>query len=751
MVGHRGGWGPKRTVTLGLLILVLAYLFMQAVSESLLPRLDVNLVVLNIVQIMVTMAGAIVLANGLVRLWSSWWGSARPPPTPTVTGIDKAKDILADLVTEQWRNEVIENPHPIPVPWRSTDCVELSNHPRLIVEGARTFANFTGDIAKLADDFRALECQRLIILGGPGTGKTVLAVQLLMKLLETRQLGEPVPVLLSAARWNTKQSVLDWLAECLDQDYPALHGAGLPPDTPRKLVAHGAVLPVLDGLDELPPESLAKILAPLKCAEFEQLIVTCHTAPFAAAVKEVGDVLSEAAVIEPQLIASCVAADHLEACFSAPPPHPWPRILDDLRRGAAPALAKVCSISRGLWLVRETYVEPREKPDPGTLLNLGSLRDPSALNAHLHDQLIPAVVNACPSNCNEALLFRPHSSWPAGDIRRWLTYLCHLLTLPGEDTHDVAWWHLARYAPTRLVRLAVGLVCGLVVGIGIGVIITAPVVWAAAIGIVYALVITLVTGSWFEESPGYANLQLRGRVSLLIRYLGHGLIAGLVGALVGWFISGRQPGDALKIGLISGLGYEFAVGLIAWVEDPTGTTMARSPRSTWQDDRNLTLIRMASGLAIGLMAGIIGLYAGLGPVAPLVGGLVFALLFGLMLGNHHAWLAYSLTIPHLATTGRLPRRAMDFFDDAYRLRLLRTEGPFYQFRDTELQKHLSPFPTAHTRLGKALSALTTEERVNPFTAALAELVDLQAERQASTGELITPTEWARILDRHFPR
>ncbi|MGJ6969859.1 NACHT domain-containing protein [Streptosporangium sp. G11] len=738
-------------MALGLLILGLAYLFMWVVRAVPLPKLDVNLIVLNIVQIMVTMAGVVVLANGLVRLWSSWRGSARPPPTPTVTGIDKAKDILAGLVTERWRNEVIENSQPIPVPWRSTDCVELSNHPRLIVEGARTFANFTGDIAKLADDFRALKCQRLIILGGPGTGKTTLAVQLLMKLLETRQLGEPVPVLLSAARWNTKQSVLDWLAECLDQDYPALHGEGLPPGTPKKLVAHSAVLPVLDGLDELPPESLAKILAPLKRAEFPQLIVTCRTAPFAAAVKEVGDVLSEAAVIEPQLIASRVAADHLEACFSAPPPHSWPRILDDLRRGAAPALAKVCSTSRGLWLVRETYIEPREKPDPVTLLDLGSLRDPSALNAHLHDQLIPAVVSAYPPTGNEALPFRPHFSWPAGDIRRWLTYLCHLLTLPGEDTHDVAWWHLARYAPTRLIRLAVGLVCGLVVGIGVDVITTAPVAWAVVIGIVSALVVTLATGSWFEESPGYANFQLRGRASLLIRYLRRGLIVGLLGTLVGLIMSGGTLWYALMIGLISGLGFEFAVGLLAWVEDPAGTTMARSPRSTWQNDRSLTLIRMASGLAIGLMAGVIGWIGGLGPVAVLVGGLVFGLLFGLMLGNHHAWLAYSLTIPHLATTGRLPRRAMDFFDDAYRLRLLRTEGPFYQFRDTELQKHLSPFPAAHARLRKALSALTTEERANPFTAALAELVDLQAERQASTGELITPTEWAHILDRHFPR
>lgn len=53
------------------------------------------------------------------------------------------------------------------------------------------------------------------------------------------------------------------------------------------------------------------------------------------------------------------------------------------------------------------------------------------------------------------------------------------------------------------------------------------------------------------------------------------------------------------------------------------------------------------------------------------------LLLGIMLGRHHAWLAYKLTIPRLATKGRLPLRAMAF------------QGPYYQFRHVELQHHLA--------------------------------------------------------------
>jgi hypothetical protein len=39
------------------------------------------------------------------------------------------------------------------------------------------------------------------ILGGPGAGKTTLAVQLLLRLLEVREPADPVPVLLTANGW----------------------------------------------------------------------------------------------------------------------------------------------------------------------------------------------------------------------------------------------------------------------------------------------------------------------------------------------------------------------------------------------------------------------------------------------------------------------------------------------------------------------------------------------------------------------
>lgn len=677
-------------MVVGVMFLALAALILMLVKELPLPTWGVKLQVLNIAQILATATGVIGVANGLVQL-SSWWRkSARPSPAPTPADVDKAKDTLAGLVSDQWRNETVlrslGHPEPIPVPWRSTEHEELMDHPRLIAAGSLSFPSLSDHIADMANDFRALRCRRLVIIGGPGTGKTTLAVQLLMELLRTRLPGEPVPVLLSAARWDTEihPRSHDWLTECLGMDYPALHAEGFGPDTVKTLATRGEVLPVLDGLDELPAEARTAILAALNAsmADCDQLILTCRTAQFAESVEAVGDVLTAAAVIEPSPLSTAAAAGYLRACL---PPHPhggWPGVLDALRRGAAPALAEVTATPLGLWLVRAAYIASRQDPRP--LLELGR-GDAATLNDHLCDRLIPALVGSRPPADDPAEPFRPLHSWDPEQVRRWLTYLSHLL---GGDGHDVAWWHLARYTPTRPARLAVGLACGLVVGVTLGALTRTPVA-GVVIGLAAALTVMIASRSWFTETPGYADFQLRGRLSFLVRSLKDGLIVGLLGALVGWLMSHGQPRGALMIGLLSALAFEFTVVLIRWVEYPTDTATARSPLSTWQADRNLTLIRALSGLVIGLMGGVIGLQAGISPLTALVGGLLLGLLFGLMLGSHHAWLAYKLTIPRLATKGRLPLRAMRFLDDAHRLGLLRTEGPFYQFRNIELQRHLS--------------------------------------------------------------
>jgi predicted NACHT family NTPase len=97
--------------------------------------------------------------------------------------------------------------------------------------------------------YRKLQPRRLVVTGAPGSGKTMLAVELILGLLKKRSPDAPVPVRMSAASLDTslpeESAVAAWLAKQLQQTYD------LPAATAEQLVAARMVMPVLDGLDEM--------------------------------------------------------------------------------------------------------------------------------------------------------------------------------------------------------------------------------------------------------------------------------------------------------------------------------------------------------------------------------------------------------------------------------------------------------------------------------------------------------------------
>lgn len=173
------------------------------------------------------------------------------------------------------------DPQPIPVAWQLTGKRALMDHPQLITGPHLAFSGTADDIGALAGQFRDLRSRRLII---PGTGKTTLALQLLLQLLASRADTELIPVMLSIAGWDTARHprLGHWMADQLAVIYPTLRAAEYGGQaTCGVLVEEGHILPILDGLDELPAPAGAHVVRALNDSlmEGDQLILTSRTRP----------------------------------------------------------------------------------------------------------------------------------------------------------------------------------------------------------------------------------------------------------------------------------------------------------------------------------------------------------------------------------------------------------------------------------------------------------------------------------------
>ncbi|MFE7076944.1 NACHT domain-containing protein [Streptomyces sp. NPDC057620] len=185
-------------------------------------------------------------------------------------------DRLAAVAGEQWNAEIrlrgVNNPYPLPVSWEAADPA-LSEPWELLCQialgwpggppsdvggwagGPAELAGQDGEIAEVLT--RRVPTRRLVVLGPPGSGKTVLLIRFLLGLMHERAAGDPVPMLFPLASWDPTAQPLDrWMAQRLTLDYPLL---GRPLDahdgaseSAVALVTADLVLPLLDGFDELP-------------------------------------------------------------------------------------------------------------------------------------------------------------------------------------------------------------------------------------------------------------------------------------------------------------------------------------------------------------------------------------------------------------------------------------------------------------------------------------------------------------------
>ncbi|WP_433261301.1 hypothetical protein ACQPZF_26420 [Actinosynnema sp. CS-041913] len=305
----------------------------------------------------------------------------------------------------------------------------------------------------------------------------------------------------------------------LVEDYPALRNAALfGSDAATALLTGGRVVPVLDGLDELPSGlHTAAIEALDRATRGTPFVVTCRSAEYEQAVGTGGSVLATAAVIELE------RADVTEVIgyLSAGPAGDgrWASVFAELRDAPDGHVATALSQPLISALARTVYAGDGTGPDE--LLDRSRFPDRGAVEEHVLDAFVPAAYHDHPSPPG---LHRTKARYPPGEARAWLSFLAGYLS--RRATRDLAWWELHQALP-RPWRTSIGvvlqLVSSMVCGLGIGIFAGLPVgLTAGAVG-------GLVKGALVRPPahPRRINARHRGVQGFFLRKLPAGLIIGL--------------------------------------------------------------------------------------------------------------------------------------------------------------------------------------------------------------------------------
>jgi NACHT domain-containing protein len=396
-----------------------------------------------------------------VNLWrgTPQGGEADDRTASSRERLEQWAERLAAAVEEQWRAEWrlrrLQDPYPLEVHWSPAEAW-LVDAPDDVGPAADAGDRLEG-ISAVLD---AVPARRLVVLGEPGSGKTVLAVGFVLDRIARRVSGDPVPVIFPLSGWQADQEGLrDWMAAHLTATHPGASWTG-------ELLRAGLVLPVFDGLDEMPEALWAAALRRLN-AELdpgEPVLLTCRTQAYATAV-ETGDVFTAAAVIELRPLTFESVSSYLvrtarpERGEGGRRATRWDPVLARLRQQPDDAVARTVRSALGTPLMvamaRAAYGDTGR--DPAELLD-GRFADPGVLERHLLEAFVPAAFADSPN---------------AEQARAWLGELA--VQLRHQTTRRLAWWQLRLALPWPLRRLGPILLLGCVAVVASG-------AWIPAIG-----------------------------------------------------------------------------------------------------------------------------------------------------------------------------------------------------------------------------------------------------------------------------
>ena len=375
-------------------------------------------------------------------------GRLRGPPPGSTAGIGDAADDLAKALgrelADEDRQRRVNDPYPLPVSWDVTLSAQIamlllldqlaSDHAALAA--LRTLG---GEFDEILSTFQRVPSRRLVILGSAGAGKSVLVTKLARELLAAREAGMPLPVIVSAATWNPGSALSDWIADQLVRTHPGL-AAEIKAATGEvasvaKVLVNGGVIPILDGLDELPEKLRVEAIAAINAWGSDMpVVVTSRPDEYLAAVAAAGRAISRAMVVEILPLQIPQVKTYLGQATAATTTGRWHAVFDMLDTDPNGPLAAVLTNPLMVWLARTIY--DRANSNPSELAQDKLLTNREAIERHLLDAFVPSVY----ANTRNKARHR----WAPKQAQRWLAFLAAHLN--KTDSQDLASWRLSNAA-----------------------------------------------------------------------------------------------------------------------------------------------------------------------------------------------------------------------------------------------------------------------------------------------------------------
>ncbi|MEU8265481.1 hypothetical protein AB0C02_33420 [Micromonospora sp. NPDC048999] len=568
-------------------------------------------------------------------------------------------------------------------------------------------------------------------------------MMLTLGLLRLRTPGSSTPVLLSVSSWDPVTEPLDtWSVQTL----ASLYYSGQQ-GIPRLLLDRGLLLPILDGLDEIPETSSRSAVRAINTAvgNDRPVIVTCRYTEYQDVVRGGSRKLRSAPVITIAPLPYTEVVSYLDS-IEWPPGTSWAGVIEHLRSHPDGDLAAALSTPLMVSVARTVYHQGGGDPDE--LLSMQSRHD---VEDHLIDRLIDAAY--APARDRQVTPEqRAEGAMRAAKARRWLTLLAR--HLHDHRERDLAWWRISQRMLSPWVAPGVALAGGLLLMIVTSILLSpllnrrnarpedvlVPSVMAGGVFVVFAI---LVWNAVAARPPGRLSFAVRGSMgrlrrgfwsgAALVAIIGVPVLAGFAVALFavsseGWSFGYLREYLTGVVGvLVSATVVGLALAAHNWLEAPPSRSGQASPETFLREDRRSAVVGSAAGGLVVAALLLPGAYvvSVLGPLLsdsltgwpgapgkrdlgylfehrraflnlPVVGPSQMALMLLVpgavvmsLLLLTRAWVRFVIARLVLAVRGRLPLRLMGFLADARSRQLLRQSGSGYQFRHVRLQDRLA--------------------------------------------------------------